>query len=206
MNRLFYDVEIARAIEVEGEERFQGVDYCEGWEDFAGMGVAVLCAYDEVEKRYFVFLEDGLKEFEKLAAERYVIGFNSIKFDDNVLAAAGIEVRTDYDLFVEVQRAAGLPEGSQEHGIYSLNKMAYRNGLPLKTGWGKYAPVQWQRGEKSSVINYCLHDVYLLRELVKLLCENGKLNAFAVDDSQVEGRSLYGSTVDFHLHVEMPSA
>ncbi len=56
---LIYDVEIAKAVQGKGETRIDGVQYCKGWTDYAGMGVACVCAYDVNEARYRVFMQDG---------------------------------------------------------------------------------------------------------------------------------------------------
>ena len=38
-------------------------------------------------------------------------------------------------------------------------------GIPPKTSRGDLAPVAWQLGNKKEVLEYCAHDVWILREL-----------------------------------------
>lgn len=52
---LIYDIEIAKAILGPKEKPMPGVEYCQGWTDYVGMGISVICAYDCAEDRYRVF-------------------------------------------------------------------------------------------------------------------------------------------------------
>ena len=47
-NILIYDCEIAKAIQGRNETRLEGVEYCDGWEDFGNMGISCICAFDSV--------------------------------------------------------------------------------------------------------------------------------------------------------------
>ena len=108
---LIYDVEIAKAVQGKGETRLDGVQYCKGWTDYAGMGVACVCAFDVNEARYRVFMQDNLLAFGELARSHdWVLGFNSITFDDNVMRAAGVEwpAGKSMDLARLIWKAAGF--------------------------------------------------------------------------------------------------
>ncbi len=169
MDYLIYDIEIIRCPQPYPED--PSIECCGGWRDFAGMGIACLCAYDSKEDRYRVFLEDNLQDFHQLALKReLVIGFNSLAFDDRLLAANGIEVKTDYDVLVEAWKAAGLPPYfvRGKSGGFSLGALCEATFGVGKSGSGALAPVLWQRGERGQVIDYCLHDVWLTRRLFDL--------------------------------------
>ena len=174
---LIYDIEIVKAIPDRNGERLPDINYCEGWDDKASMGVSVICAYDITDDRYRVFTKECFKDFEELASENLLIGFNSIHFDDEVLKHEGINVRTQYDLLQELWVAAGLGRDFQypSHAGFGLNATAQANEMGNKTGWGGYAPVQWQRGEYGSVIDYCLEDVRLTWHLVRQVLDVGAL-------------------------------
>lgn len=168
---LIYDIEIVRAIPGPPDtfERAPDIEYCEGWDDMANMGISVICAYDYVDERYRVFLEDNFREFELLAMQRPVVGFNSIKFDDQVCQAHGLKVDTHYDVLVEIWRAAGLEPhfvNDEDHRAFTLDALSQINFNVGKVGHGALAPVLWQRGKRGQVIDYCLHDVYLTKMLV----------------------------------------
>ena len=172
---LFYDIEIKQAVPKRGEERVPGITYCESFDDHANMDVACICAYDTETGRYRVFTSGTFGEFEALAAERIVVGFNSIKFDDSVCGQSNIHVRTEWDLLQEIWVAVGLGRTFKypTHAGYGLDATAKANGLTGKTGWGGSAPIDWQKARFGKVIDYCLEDVRLLRRLVERACKKG---------------------------------
>ena len=174
---LIYDIEIVNAIPDRKKPNEKGIEYCKGWDDHTNMGVSVIGAYDAIEDRFRVFTKEAFGDFDALAKDRWVIGFNSIHFDDQVLAANGIQVTTAWDLLQELWVAAGLGREFQypSHTGFGLNATAEANGIGSKTGWGGYAPVQWQRGEYGRVIDYCLEDVRLTWRLVKQVLDVGSL-------------------------------
>ena len=69
MRIIVYDIEIAKAIQGRGEQRVDGIEYCKGWRDFKGMGIACICAYDYHTMAYRVFMEDNIQEFVVLAMQ-----------------------------------------------------------------------------------------------------------------------------------------
>ena len=174
---LIYDLEIVKAIPDRKKAREPDIEYCAGWDDHANMGVSVIGAYDVIEHRFRVFTKEAFGDFEALAKDRMVIGFNSIHFDDRVLAAIGINVTTEWDLLQEMWVAAGLGREFKlsSHIGFGLDATAKANGFSGKTGWGGAAPIQWQRGEYGRVIDYCLEDVRLTWRLVKQVLELGEL-------------------------------
>ena len=172
MNAIIYDIEIAKCIPAKGGLVEPGFDYCEGWTDYKGMGIACIGVYDYVDERYKVFLEDNLDVFAALVKTREVIaGFNNLSFDDKLCHANGIDVRSNYDLLVEVRVASNQPamfvKGLTRAG-YNLDALAEAN-LPIKkSGRGDLAPMMWQSGERGAVIDYCLQDVAITKRLIEL--------------------------------------
>ena len=59
---IVYDTEIVKAIRHRSEPVLPDIEYCQGWTDFAGMEISVLCAYEYRTGRYRVFLEDKLPD------------------------------------------------------------------------------------------------------------------------------------------------
>lgn len=177
---LVYDIEIHNAIPDSRNPTEADIQYCEGWKDHQGMGIACICCYDYKADRYRVFCRDNLAEFAALVdAQECVVGFNNQRFDDLVLAAQGYEILAakSYDLLQEIWR--GLNLGSDfrpaTHGGYSLEAMCRANFLTTKTGNGADAPLQWQRGKVGTVIDYCLNDVRLTRRLLDRVIRCGYL-------------------------------
>ncbi len=185
MKPVIYDLEIKKAIPGgKDKEPRQGIEYCEGWEDHANMGIACLCAYDYHTGRYRVFTDKNQGEWMKLVANRdIVVGFNSMRFDQKVLEACWgpdfwVESARQYDILREIWRAVGLDVDKfvfKTHGGYSLDAVADMNLGMKKTGHGALAPIQWQEGNIGAVIDYCLEDVRITRLLFNDIIRNGKL-------------------------------
>lgn len=166
---LIYDCEVVNCIPNWGEELDPNLKYCSGWDDFDGMGISVIGAYDFRQDRYRIFLEDNFQEFQKLVDDRKaIIGFNSLCFDDKLCEAHGLKVSTTYDLLAEVRVASGQPRyyvKGVTRGGYSLEKLTWANLGYGKSGSGSLAPELWQRGQQGAVIDYCLQDVEITRRL-----------------------------------------
>ena len=178
INAIVYDIEIVKAIPGKGEAPIEGIEYCKGWHDHAGMGVSVIGVYDFVEDRFRVFCQDNFIEFFGLTANRkYLVSFNGVSFDNKVLNNqwTGLNdkwqmpVDGQYDLLQEIWSAYG-----QRFKGSGLDAMCEANGLGGKTGNGALAPVHWQQGKIGSVIDYCLQDVKLTRDLF-LLSQRGNI-------------------------------
>lgn len=164
VDAIVYDLEILAAVPSPIEPNLEGITYCEGWHDKQKMGVSVLCAVDMVTGMPRVFCGDNLKEFPIYAKTRaHLIGFNSIQFDDAVLEAQGIHVRTTFDLLQAIRDEVGRGKG------YKLNDLARENLGVEKNMDGALAPVDWQRGNIGKVIDYCMRDVFLTAQLISLL-------------------------------------
>jgi len=177
---IVYDIEIEKGILGKKDKPIEGIEYCDGWDDHANMGISTISAYDYDEDRYRVFCRDNFDEFQALVDNTDIVaGFNSIAFDGRVFAVHGIDVPLgkSYDLLVEVWKAHGL--GSQfkfpSHIGFGLDAIAGINLKTGKTGHGALAPVQWQQGKIGSVIDYCLADVWLTKRLIDTVLNHGIL-------------------------------
>lgn len=177
MKALVYDIEIEKAIPPRNDaDREDDIDYCDGWDDKANMGISVIGAYDYAEDRYRVFCLDNFEEFQALMQARDIlVSFNGLGFDNPVLRACAdmeIDDAKCYDLYDEVKRAAGVSKYTKGMG---LEPCAKANFGGEKTGDGALAPVQWQRGEYGNVIDYCLADVWLTKRLFDRVVRSGVL-------------------------------
>lgn len=167
LDALVYDLETARAVRGRNEDMDPAYEYADGWTDFAGMGVACLCAIDLYTGRPHIFLDDNLDDFVALVAQRkHLVGFNSIMFDDKVLAAAGYPVTTTYDLKVEAQ---GVVAGKRVAGRRLSDFARVNLGIEKPLENHAEIPKMWQREERGAVINECMSDVHLLAELIARL-------------------------------------
>ncbi len=166
---IIYDCEIIRCIPDLKNSRNPKLKYCQGWEDFKGMGISVICAYASWEDSYHIYLDDNLLSFQELVNQAdEIVGFNSLSFDDPLCIAHGIKVKTTYDLLCQVRIAAGMPphyvKGVTLKG-YSLEALAQANFGYGKAKMNELAPELWQQGQRGQVIDYCLKDVTLTRKL-----------------------------------------
>lgn len=190
LNALVYDIEIVKAIRGKDEALIEGIEYCAGWGDHANMGISVVGVHDLLTGQYRVFCSDNLSEFFALAGNReLLISFNGVGFDNEVLKHFGELPKENYkgqpdhhhyyDILREVWLCKGLSPDKfywKTHGGFGLDAICSANGLGSKTGHGALAPVQWQRGEIGSVIDYCLQEVHLTSELFKL-CQVWPINS-----------------------------
>lgn len=180
MKALIYDIEIAKAICGRNEQRIEGVDYCEGWHDHAGMGIASIAAFDYIEDRYRVFMADNFGEFAALVKERSpIVSFNGISFDNRVCAANEIDLPNEntYDILVQLWRAADLGStfNFKTHGGFGLDAVCQANFGVGKTGSGALAPVQFQRKQYGALLDYNLTDVHRTKLLFDRILATGEL-------------------------------
>lgn len=178
---LIYDIEIVNAIPPKDPaDRIAGIVYCKGWHDFEGMGIAVIGAYDSVEDAFRVFCRDNFTDFWGLAMDQdLLVGFNNIGFDNRLLATLGFDFDRlpCFDLMRAVWDGAGLAPtyDAGTHKGLSLDNLARANTGYCKSGDGAMAPVNWQQGHVGTVVDYCLTDVWLTRELVSKAFTRGYL-------------------------------
>tara|TARA_Y100000310_G_C20409555_1_gene681264 strand:+ start:97 stop:753 length:657 start_codon:yes stop_codon:yes gene_type:complete len=166
-----YDLEIISAIHMPGELRYSDLHYCDGWEDYAGMGISVVTAYDFVESSFRIYLKDNFDELKTtINSRQIIIGFNNRRFDDNVLAANDIYVPEgkSYDIWASIMQM--VPDGPGMRRGFALKDMLKANGMAPKSGLGSDAPKWAQRGRWGRLINYCLDDTRLTLQLLRLAC------------------------------------
>lgn len=178
---IIYDAEIIKAIADKKHPHQVGIEYCEGWRDFKGMGVSVVCAYDYNEERYRVFLKDNFSSLQALFDQHdLLVGFNNLRFDNPLLGASELLAPAfkSYDILREIWQAAGIgPEFRfPTHLGYGLDAVLRAN-LPgmAKSGDGAMAPIWWQQGEIGKVVDYCLEDVRLTKRLFDIIMDTGEL-------------------------------
>jgi hypothetical protein len=170
---LVYDIEIANAIPEKGVPREADITYCNGWRDFAGMGIACIGTCHS-EKGFHCYTDEDMEGFDQLASRpgTMTVGFNSKNFDEKILHACRrllIEPNRSFDLLRAIWNAVGLnPDsfGAHHHG-YGLADMCASNGVTLKQTLDGQPPVLWQRGRREDVKRYCMGDVVSTMELLK---------------------------------------
>lgn len=181
---IVYDIEIIKGIPDKRNPKQDDIEYCKGWTDHANMGISVIGVYDYYYDEYRVFCDDNIYELAMLIDERdTIVGFNNIGFDNKVMAHNGfnVDVLNDksFDVLVEIWRGAGLGPTFKfpSHIGYSLDAVCKANMGTQKTGHGAQAPIMWQRGQVGGVIDYCLHDVKMTKDLVDYITQYGAIKS-----------------------------
>ena len=179
---IIFDCEIKKMIQGRNERRLEGFDYCDGWGDYKGMGISVVCLYDLNTSTNYIIVEPDTDPVAReqlqslLSHAPYVVGFNNHGFDNKLLDAHGIKVSDakSYDIYEQVIKAAGLANAPfYERKGYKLDDIARANSLPRKTGeGGAQAPVMYQRGDLQRLHAYCMNDVKMTAEVMKLIMRN----------------------------------
>jgi len=178
---VIYDTETIRSVPPRGKPRVEGIEYCKSWTDYEGMGISVVCAYDYGSDLYRIFMCDNAVQFQWLINRAdVIIGFNSLKFDNNLVREFGINLpdSKSYDLLVEIWIAAGLAPTYQHgtHAGYSLNDCIRANfGITKGACGGDGAPVKWQQGKIGIVTDYCLADVCGTKKLIDKIMSTGRI-------------------------------
>ena len=166
-----FDLEIKEPIE----------ECSRGWDSFDEMGVSVLVLFDYREMRYRVFADENILEALNILNQYdLVVGFNTVKFDWKVLNATyhyeKSRASKDFDILREIWLSLGLnPDvfNPATHGGYSLDNVAYETIGLRKSGNGAYAPYLYQQGKWAELIDYCLQDVKIEKELFEFIVSNG---------------------------------
>lgn len=171
-----YDIEIRHAIATKQAEKNPGYKYCSGFDDFANMGIACICAYDYQTDKFRVFGQDELDAFRSFAdSHDTAVGYNNIRFDNCLLADNSIVIppHKTYDILAEIYSALGsYQKGCRLDDVVKAN---FPNNSG-KSGNGADAPLWWQDGLYTKVIDYCLNDVRLTKKLLDKIIRFGYLN------------------------------
>jgi hypothetical protein len=174
---MFFDLEIRNAILGKGETARADIQYCNGWDDKAGMDISC-CNASWLNNALppMVFLRDNLPDMQRWIDEAdRIVSFNGIAFDAPVLAAwphrkdgepvITIPEEKHVDLFALAKRALGY---------WPNLDMLCQFNLPnvTKSDAGAMAPINWQRKRCGHVISYCHHDVWMTQKLYEYACKH----------------------------------
>lgn len=188
MKILIYDCEIIKAVPDANKVNLGHIEYCKGWDDFENMGISVIGAnfISKTGSGVYAHTINGLginvlSEFQVgLDNTDALVGFNNQHFDDNLIKANGFNIPDNiinYDILAEIWEGAGLGRVFvyPTHAGFSLGAICEANGIGSKTGTGANAAILWQQGKEQEVIDYCINDIKLTRELFDLIQDKGEI-------------------------------
>ena len=154
-------------------ETQKSADEVGGWNNKHLMKIAVAVVYDSSDKKFYTYLEsDTDKLVEKLLSADLVVGFNIINFDFAVL-----QPYTTVDLKNRVRSFDILKDVWDRLGYrVSLNQIA-KSSLKIEKSGNGLLSLQWfKEGKMAQIIEYCIKDVEITRDVFLYGLKNGYLD------------------------------
>lgn len=167
MDHIVVDVEIQKTIEQVG-----------GWNNTDQMGVSCAVVYEFTTDRYRIYGPNDVEALKDriLKADR-ISGYNIWKFDFPVIwglpsreRVEDLRSKTD-DLLMRIWSALRLDPHSfsSRHAGWGLDVVCKGTLGVGKSGHGADAPKLWQEGNWPRLVEYCMDDVRLERDLCSFL-------------------------------------
>jgi len=142
-----------------------------GWHNARKMGVSVGVVYDSGLDDFLVFRDDRMDELiQALAQADLVIGFNSLRFDYEVLrgyTTFDFSTLPTLDMLDHIKARLGVRLSLDSLGSATLNA--------AKTADGLQALEWWKQGRIEEITKYCTADVAITRDLYLFGRDNGYL-------------------------------
>lgn len=139
-----------------------------GWDHIDKLGVSVACAYDSKEDKFLSFTENELSKLVDLCEERLVVGYNIRGFDLPVLVPYGLEIKNvdAFDIMYDL-------EALTRQRFLKLEHVARGTLGTGKSADGLKAVEWWKAGEIQKIIDYCMQDVRVTRDVFNYGRQNG---------------------------------
>jgi DEAD/DEAH box helicase domain-containing protein len=141
-----------------------------GSSDPASLDLACVCIYDSISDSYGSYTQENIKDlFPILDKTDIIIGFNSDHFDIPLLEkyyGKPISAKS-VDLLKEVRKSLGRR--------IKLDTLAEATLGRNKTADGIQANIWWKKGDHKKVIDYCIEDVKITKEIYDYARKFGKL-------------------------------
>ncbi len=151
-----------------------------GWKNFKQLEVSVACAYDSKTKKFHSYTEDKLGELVKLAQERLLVGYNLVGFDLPILEKYGLPPVKELDVFdimLDVHNVSGWK-------FVKLEKIAQATLGTGKSADGLMAVEWWKQGQVDKIIEYCLKDVEVTRDVFLHGLNQGYVEIMKADETK----------------------
>lgn len=166
-------------VDIETQQLVQEIG---GWDHIDRLKISVACAYDSKTEEFLSFTEDNISQLINLCEQRLVVGYNIRGFDLPVLAAYGLRIEKldTFDIMYDLEaltRQRYLKLEAVAMGTLNIGKSA--DGLQA---------VEWYKaGQIQKIIDYCIQDVKVTRDVFQFGRQNGfvKIQRSAENISQV---------------------
>ncbi|OHA26925.1 MAG: hypothetical protein A3C06_02270 [Candidatus Taylorbacteria bacterium RIFCSPHIGHO2_02_FULL_46_13] len=159
MHKIVFDIETSNFFDETGSN------------DPASLDLACICIHDSETDKYTSFKQESLKDLWPILEKTdLLIGFNSDHFDIPLLNKyyrGDLTKIKSVDLLKEVRKVLGRRLKLDTLGAATLG----RN----KTADGLMANVWWKNGKYQKVIDYCIEDVRLTKDLYDYARAKGHL-------------------------------
>jgi DEAD/DEAH box helicase domain-containing protein len=163
--------------DIETQNTFQEV----GSSDVTALDISVVCIYDSQTEQYSSFMVDELhKLWPILENTDMIIGYNSDHFDLPLLNKyyqGDLFQLHSLDILNEIREAAGKR--------LRLDQIAETTVGAGKTGHGLQAVAWWKQGEIDKIIQYCLDDVRITKEVYEYALKEGHLKYSIAGQEQI---------------------
>lgn len=137
----------------------------------ADLDLAVVCIHDSHDDSYTHYTKETLHElWPRIEAADMLIGFNSNHFDVPLLNkyyAGDLTNIKSLDLLEKIHASLGRR--------IKLDDIAQATLGEKKSGNGLESIVWWRNGEYQKVIDYCIQDVRVTKNVYEYALEHGKL-------------------------------
>jgi DEAD/DEAH box helicase domain-containing protein len=163
-------------IDIETQKLVQEVG---GWDHIDKLGISVACAYDSKTDEFFSFQEKELQKLIDLCEERLVVGYNIRGFDLPVLASYGLDPKKldIFDIMYDL-------EAVTRQRFLKLEYVARGTLGTGKSADGLLAVEWWKTGQVQKIIEYCLQDVKVTRDVFQFGRQNGYVRIQRSADSE----------------------
>ena len=154
-------------------ETQRSADEVGGWDNKHLMKMAVAVVYDSLDEKFYTYLESDVEGLvNKLLLADLVVGFNILNFDFAVL-----QPYTTVDLKNRVRCFDILKDVWDRLGYrVSLNQIAKKT-LNVEKGGNGLLSLQWfKEGKMAQIIEYCIKDVEITRDVFLYGLKNGYLD------------------------------
>jgi DEAD/DEAH box helicase domain-containing protein len=173
LDHIVVDVEIQKTIE----------ETPGGWAATDKLGVSCAVVYEYLTDRFRVYGSQDVEELKsRLLRADKISGFNIWRFDYPVIfglpsreRVESLRLKTN-DILVRIWRSLGLDTEvfSAAHKGWSLDNICKGTFFGVgKVGYGGDAPKWFQQGQYGKLINYCVDDVTLERDLTDFVDKYG---------------------------------